>query len=393
MSEKRDKPGLELLIRKRSPDGAEGGQFELKRLQADRVFLRLRPRRSTRNHVEETALDEAGGEAYMLRNVDRDRYLRLNAREYYIWQRIDGANTIQDLAVAYFQAFGSLELDEIRSFLNKARRLGAIQVRPTTLFRAREAARQPGLVGALGRLATFDRRWEDVDGHFTRLRRSVGLLFTRWLLPLHGALIALGVWVYATGRAGGFGAAGVHWLAHAALVALALPALIALHELAHGLATKASGRRVKAVGITLLDYVLPSVYVDVTDMFMASRWQRIGVSLAGPMINLVTGAVFAGAAALSADPWLSRVAVGLADASYLLAAITLWPFHGLKEDGYHAFTDLVRVTALREHTAQLIAWALPGVDEPEPARPWWPLVLYGLAVAGTWLAALALLVA
>jgi len=381
MADHPEQRGLELLIRK--PGSKKG--MEIRRVRADKAFLKLRPRRSMRVHIEERALESAVGEEYMLRNVDADRYLRLNAREYYLWQHIDGAHTIQDLAVAYFQAYGSFEFEEIRGFLNKARRLGAVQVRPTTVVRARRAAETAGLVGAVGRAATFDRHWENVDPWFTRLHRVCGWLFSKWMLPVHLALVALGLYGYTTARfSDRFGAAEPGALAWWVVFVLTLPVAIALHEIAHGMATKASGRRVKSVGVSVLDYVMPSFYVDVTDMFMSTRWRRIGVSLAGPGANLVMAAFAAGIARWMADPLGSFVWLVVADTSYFLAAVTLWPFHGLREDGYDALTDLVRVTALREHAWQLVTWFLPFMDEEKPARPWWPVFLYLGAVFSSW---------
>ena len=388
MADQPEKRGLELLIRK---SGSQEG-IEIRRVRADKAFLKLRPRRSTRVHIEERALESALGEEYMLRNVDADRYLRLNAREYYLWEHIDGAHTIQDLAVAYFQAYGSFEFEEIRGFLNKARRLGAVQVRPTTVVRARQVAQRTGLVGALGRALTYDRSWQNVDRWFTRAHRMLGWLFSKWMLPVHAALIALGLYAYFEGRfTHRFGAGEHSALAWWGLFVLTLPGAIALHEIAHGMATKACGRRVKAVGISVLDYLLPSVYVDVTDMFMSTRWRRIGVSLAGPGVNLVTAAVAVGLARWLVDPTAGFVWLVIADACYFLAAVTLWPFHGFREDGYDALTDLVKVTALREHAWQLVTWFLPFMDEEKPARPWWPPVLYATLVLASWGGALALL--
>jgi putative peptide zinc metalloprotease protein len=392
MSDGGDKKGLELLIRKRGADGEADGAFTLKRLQADHVFLRLRPQRAAGLQVEESAIEEAGGTVYVLRNVPRGRYLRLNEREHYIWQRMDGSHTIQDLAVAYFQAFGSFEFSEVRAFLNRARRQGFVEVRPTTLFRARQVARKGGVVGFAGRVATFDRRWEEVDGIFARLHKAVGLLFTRRVLPLHLVVIALGLYTYATERsAGRFGAAEVGGVLYLPLVALGAVASIALHELAHGIATKACGRHVKAVGATMLDYLVPSLYVDVTDMFMGTRWGRIGVSLAGPICSLVLATCAVAGAQLSDSPGASLVFMALADANYAIAVGTLWPWHGLKEDGYNALEDIVRVTALRDRAWQLLRSLVPGSSVPRPAPPLRPLVAYMLAVTTTWALALAVL--
>jgi putative peptide zinc metalloprotease protein len=230
-------------------------------------------------------------------------------------------------------------------------------VRRTSLLRSKRIDEERGaLAETLERLSW---RWtEGADAAFGRLAAQVGLLWRRSLLPLHGLVVGTGLLVYATQRLDGGLAAPRSLLVWLVCVALWVPALAVTHELGHGLACKAAGRRVKGVGFTFLDDIAPSVYVDISDMWMADRAARIGATLGGPATNLVLAAVFAVLAWATEHDGASFALTCAADASLFLVAYTLWPFHLVKEDGYEALTDLVRVPALRGRAWKMLTgWA------------------------------------
>lgn len=233
-------------------------------------------------------------------------------------------------------------------------------------------------------LAEYDRRWEGVDPSFSRLHRRLRPLLTRRAMFLHLVLGLIGAGLYLANRWTGAMTALVLPLWAWLLLFLALtPLFMVLHEIAHGLACKAHGRRVRAVGITVLDYVLPSLYVDVTDMYMASRAGRIVVDLAGPLANLLLAALATLAALLVGDPWVGAVLVVIADVNLALALFTAWPFHGLQEDGYEALSELLRTTLLRRRAGALLQAAVgrapAGIEIPRAAA-----LVYLVGLVLTW---------
>ncbi|MCK6505553.1 hypothetical protein L6R53_19510 [Myxococcota bacterium] len=386
------RPGLELLIRKRGAEGA-GASFEIKVYAPDRAFLRMKPRRVEEAVAEVAVLDEATGRVFALRLREGDRVVRLSEHEYRIWERMDGRHSIQDLAAALVFEFGRFDFDEIRSTLGRLRGAGLVQTSSRSrLLRAQRVPGGPQVQSLARAVATFDRRWEEgVDRAFTRLHRALRPLWTRRALAGWVALALAGTAAWAVLRAGGgLDTAPLPTWAAALQFAGLLPLCMAVHELAHGMACKAHGRRVRAVGITVLDYVLPSFYVDVTDMSLSTRAGRVVVDLAGPLANLVLVGGATAAAALSADPWARAVWVGVADVNLALALFTAWPFHGLQEDGYHALSELLRVSLLRRRAGALLQAALGRAPEGLD-RPRGPAALYLGGLVGTW-AAVGLLV-
>jgi putative peptide zinc metalloprotease protein len=382
MSEQRPGRGLEILVRKRGDESS----FTLKVLESDRVFLRLAPTRSLWSWTEEDTVQEAEGLVHVFRNLRTDKYLRMSTKEYAILQRMDGTHTIQDLAGVWFFEFGSFEFAELRSFLNRCRSHGLIEVQDTALLRRRTRSRSE-VDKWLQAVLDFDRRKGGVDPTFQRLDRWLGWTFHRWMLPLHAAVMTLGLVGWTRHRfTGGFGAETLPLWASVLTFLLLTPLCMSLHEAAHGLSCKRFGRKVEAVGVTLMDGFVPTLYVDASDMWMSTRAGRIVVSLGGPALNVWLGAVAAVAAFVIDSPTGSWTLVVFADVNLALALYTLWPFHGIKEDGYDALTDLTRIVSLRERSWLGVRGFLTG-DGLDGESPMTVLSLggYALLTGLTWL--------
>ena len=92
------------------------------------------------------------------------------------------------------------------------------------------------------------------------------------------SLFGLGVWLreFTSPRHQLFTVEGSFLLGLLALILLQVLA-ITVHEAGHALAIRHYGRRVRQLGVALY-YLFPCVYVDSTDMTLASRRQRVVVS-------------------------------------------------------------------------------------------------------------------
>src|SRR5438445_10128420 len=82
---------------------------------------------------------------------------------------------------------------------------------------------------------------------------------------------------------------------------------ITVHEAGHALAIRHYGRRVRQLGVALY-YLFPCVYVDSTDMTLASRRERVLVSLVGPLAGIVVAAACALLAAADPDTLAGTIA-------------------------------------------------------------------------------------
>ncbi|MCR8921443.1 efflux RND transporter periplasmic adaptor subunit [Dasania sp. GY-MA-18] len=170
------------------------------------------------------------------------------------------------------------------------------------------------------------------------------------------------------------------------LLALAYPFIKALHELAHGFATKVWGGEVHEMGIMLVVF-MPLPYVDATasNGFYSKR-RRILVASAGIMMELwLAGLAFLLWSQLGAG-WLKDLCFNIA----LIGSVSTLMFNGnplLRFDGYYILMDMLEIPNLGSRANQYLGYLckryLYGFrDATSPVRAegergW--LLAYGLA--------------
>ena len=199
----------------------------------------------------------------------------------------------------------------------------------------------------------------DPDALLTRWRPLVGWLFTPAGLALWAVVVALGLLTMA-GRLGALAGEAAEALDPDNLVwlYLAYVAIKGLHELGHGFACKQFGvaqggeGEVHAMGIALLIFV-PVPYVDASSAWsLRSRAQRIVVSLAGVMVELVCASV-------AALVWVSTgpgsLPHALAANVIILASVSTLVFNGnplLRYDAYYALSDWLDIPNLWQRSRE-----------------------------------------
>src|SRR5262249_40421584 len=135
----------------------------------------------------------------------------------------------------------------------------------------------------------------NVQGFFQALYRFGGfLVFTPFaaivcaVLALVGAAAALMLFRDVRDMLEGFGG---HALRGILTLKLACSAALAFHQFVQGRACIHCRRRVREFGFTFLHGFVPTFYIDVTDIFMASRRARVVTAVTGALVHLVLGAV------------------------------------------------------------------------------------------------------
>lgn len=156
------------------------------------------------------------------------------------------------------------------------------------------------------------------------------------------------------------------------LIALLHPLLKLVHELGHGLATKAFGARVNGIGIMLL-VLLPVPYVDASDAgLIANRYHRAIVAAAGMMFELFVAA-FAMFLWVMVEPGTFTRAIAF-NVIVIAAATTLFfnlnPL--LRFDGYFILCDLLQSPNLGTRSNAWWIWRakrnLLGIRQATPPR-------------------------
>lgn len=344
---------IELLIRRDEDRG-----FEVRAVPSSLAYLQYRPQRIPDSAFELAELPKGIGQqaSYVLRNKATDRYLLLRGPERFLWERMDGRTSLQDMATAYVLRYGAFDFDLIPALIAKLRREELLTLKPASrlrevLARHRKNLGARALEGALKGLEKLTVGSRDVQQNFERIYRWGGLLiFTFPTLVLGLALVILGA--MSAIRLGQDAAEIASPLTHRPLLALLSVkafffATLATHQLVHGLACVHYGRRVREFGFTLLHGFVPTFYVDITDIFMATRKARLVTAAAGPLVHLYAGGLFFWLATQIPPGFLQSFVAASGLLQWQSFLVSLYPFCFLEMDGYHILADLLGLPTLR----------------------------------------------
>jgi Zn-dependent protease len=138
-------------------------------------------------------------------------------------------------------------------------------------------------------------------------------------------------------------------------------AVVAVHELAHGLTMASFGRRVDRAGVKAIA-IFPYAFVDTSEAWFEPRRRRIAVSAAGPASDFALGAVFSLCALLLPEGTVRDIFFNLAFAAYVGAFFNLNPF--VDREGYQILVDVLREPGLRRRARAQMRRRLSGHGDP-----------------------------
>lgn len=311
--------------------------------------------------VDVREVEGRGQERFWVLRTPTPRYLRLDATDLDLWQRMDGQRTVCQIAVEHFSERGGFVADRLTRLVRRLHADGFLGQPATDVFAVVEqqlragsrVARLGDLVGRLLELDLVRVTW--ADRAFTLAYRAGGwLLYARaarllWVVIIAAGLVAWWRQVLLAEHAL-LQTNGSYTLGLLTLAVLDFGG-IALYQIAQGLRMKHHNIRILSAGIQL-NYLLPMVFVETTDVWMADRRARMAVSLAGPLAVLVLG----GALALIAYP-LDGTEMG----AFLFKASFVWLVNGvfnllpiLGLDGYFLLVDYVDMPALQTNALTFV---------------------------------------
>jgi len=295
-----------------------------------------------------------GEEYYILKNPEANTYLRLDPRNYFLWELMDGEHSIRDLAVAYFVKYGAFPFDRLVHLVTQLKMNHFLEEKPVHVFDtvAHHFAAQT-LAYRLKRFSETSTQKEfslkNADQFFDALYRRVGwLFFTRPAKFLFGVLTVIGLAFFVRELLAGtyslLRTAGSYGLG---LIVLMLVNYIMtfFHECGHALTCKSYGRNVPKGGL-LLYMGSPAFFVDTTDIWLAPKRARIVVSLAGPLTTVLMGSLLAILIALFPSFTLNAILFQASFMSFVSALLNMNPL--LELDGYYILMDWLEIPLLRK---------------------------------------------
>lgn len=357
---------LELLVRR---DDEEG--FEVREVGSGLAFIQSRPQRVPEDAYElaEVASRVGRQRSFILKNSRTDRFLILSEPERFLWERMDGATSLQDIATAYVLEYGEFDFDIIPNLIRKLQRAQLLTLNPTSRLRQALARnRRRWLIRTLeSTLRGLERvkvSSRNVQPFFERLYRWGGFLLFNpltlvacFFLAVAGAGAGIQLWRDAEDLVAGLGRRPVLGLVS---VKLLFFFTLAAHQIVHGLALVHYRRRVREFGFTLLHGFIPTFYVDVTDIFMASRRARVVTAVSGALVHLVLGCIWFLIASHSPFGFTQAFAAASGLIQIQAFALAIYPFCFIEMDGYHVLVDVLGLPTLKHDALAYANAALKG---------------------------------
>ena len=320
-------------------------------------MLELRPHVRSGWALKRLSADE-GPERYVLRDLRGGAFVRLSDAEAALFRLLDGRRTLPALVATAEEQFGSAGPAALARLLTDLSERGLLHGSEPEGEASDEP--RPGLLRRL----TRPRVWTSESfGRFVERLYARGgwVLFLRPVLAVFLAARRRRAWPpsstwsrAATARPSSSRATSA---SGRSIFVSGRLALVALHELAHGLTCASYGRRVARAGIKLV-LIFPYAFVDTSEAWFESRGRRIAISAAGPISDFALGGAFALASLLSGKGALRDIEFQVALGAYLGALFNLSPM--LDRDGYHILIDVVRQPNLRARARMWLAARLAG---------------------------------
>src|SRR5688500_18179168 len=109
-----DRAKLQLLTR-----SADESAFEIFEVDSGQAYSGFKPQRPpvTEWELRRQPLAFDGSRTFVLNNLRQDRYLLLDAREHFLWEQLDGRNSLDEIARAFHLEYGAFDYSLIRELL------------------------------------------------------------------------------------------------------------------------------------------------------------------------------------------------------------------------------------------------------------------------------------
>jgi putative peptide zinc metalloprotease protein len=316
--------------------------------------------------------EEEGHERFVLRDLRGGTFLKMDEADAALFELLDGKRSVLELLGESERLLGSAGPGRLARLIADLADRGLLEGVKGLSSAAPETKLQRIF-------KPRDWTWGWLPDYFERAYRHWGRIFFSPLSATMLALLALagfGAFAYIVGARYGTPFVVANKLVIGGAVFLAGRfAIVAFHELAHGLALAHYGRRAPRAGLRLV-LIFPYAFVDTSEAYFEPRKHRIVISAAGPASDLTLGAVFSIACAVAGKGTTGEIFFQLAFGAYLGAFFNLNPF--LDRDGYNILVDVLREPGLRQRARQQFAQRLSGRSTGEHDSP----VLARYAIAG-----------
>ena len=301
---------------------------------------------------------------YAIRNPHNDKYIIIGDEELFLWNLMDGQNTVKDIALEYISRYDALGSELLMDLLDTLREDGFLEEQRVSVFQSmKEHFHKDTLSASVMKVVIFFvhgiMTTRKADSYFTWVyKRFAHVFYTRLMLIVGIFLFLADIILYAyffliqhKGLLISFSSAGDHVYDDFILLILFFFLSVLIHEHAHALTVKKYGRKILRGGV-MLYFGMPLAFVDTTDIWMKPKWARIAVSFAGPFSNALLGGLLFSIAVFLPDAILHNILLQTAILNTTLFFLNLLPI--AETDGHYIIQDYLEMPRLRTQALSFI---------------------------------------
>ncbi len=305
--------------------------------------------------------DKSGYPTYSLYDPIKAKYYQLNWLEFHIfknWRKgITAENLIQEVKATSTVV---LEIDEVEEFFEMAFRLGLLNLpKPSEQLLREKESKKEGLFKWL----LFNYLYLRIpllhpDNFLSKTLPFVMPLVSKQALITYAAITCVGLLLILT-MFDEYLYTFTYFFNFEGFVAYtcAVSAVKVIHEFSHAYTAKYYKVHVPTMGIALI-VLWPVLYTDVTDAWkLSKRKQRLAISLAGVISELIIAGLATLGWALTSPGILHSIFFILSSASWITSLfVNLNP--AMRFDGYYILTDLWGIDNLRARAFAVGRWKM-----------------------------------
>ncbi len=340
-----------------------------------------------RNDLISTASEEDGQTVHTVKDPITGNFFRLRDPEFWLINRLNGERSPDEVAAQFVEKFElNITGEQVMQFVNHLESLYFLEGTRSEQEISRAVRKSFQHKSLLGKILFYKIKAYK-PGRSLEFLHKIYRPFHNWFTFVTATIFTLfGLSLVLSNSDQFFGAASVSFFSLESLpvIVVSLFLIIIIHEYAHAVTCRYYGGEVREVGFLLM-YLQPCFYCDVSDAWLfEKKSQRLAVSLAGPLVQLLM-------TAMAAVVWrvvvpgtfisdVARVTITVSLVTYLFNFNPL-----IKLDGYYILSDWLEIPNLRSKSfsyfgniakRKLLGWPIDQVKPPQ--RQQRALITYAL---------------
>jgi putative peptide zinc metalloprotease protein len=327
---------------------------------------------------------EDGQEIVILKNHDNGNYFKLSLEGYFIWEQLNGKQTMHAVTMALADKFNTFAPDRVAALISKLGMAGFVEnveIDNPVLYQAKTFTGR--MIANLRGMLEFRYAFGDADKWLSKVyAKGIYRIFSPLGKTIFSCIAILGFIAFLSTTIETIDTFSVMpnvWWLFAALIPATLVS-VALHELGHAFAVKSYGNEVHYMGVGWF-WVSPVAFTDTSDMWLSTRGPRIFVNMAGVLMDTLVAGFCSLVILMISNPYLQAFLWLFALYTYINAFRMMSPLQEL--DGYYVLMDLVDKPHLRESAVRWLIKDFPkALRKPELFKNHRAEVWYWLACLG-----------